>query len=86
MKYTRLKQLEKVNKCKCNKSIGNLKISDVREILYGGKLDKTFKWHRDFEDWKENWIELGGDEYEYGVCIHVRGSLGSYKFGKRGVE
>lgn len=63
MRHTRLKQLEKVNKCKYNKSIGNLKISDVRECLCGWKLDKTFKWHRDFvweiEKYWESYITLG---------------------------
>ncbi|MEC5308058.1 hypothetical protein [Bacillus thuringiensis] len=47
------------------------------------KLDPTFEWHRDFEGWGENWIDFGGNEDEYGVCIHVKGGLGSYKPEKR---
>ncbi|PDY73596.1 hypothetical protein COK08_24890 [Bacillus cereus] len=63
MSHTRLKQLEKVNKCKYNKSIGNLKISDLCESLYGWKLDKTFKWYLDFvweiDKYWESYITVG---------------------------
>ncbi|MES5896949.1 hypothetical protein [Bacillus cereus group sp. RP43] len=71
MRHTRIKQLEKVNKCKYSKNIGNLKISDVRESLYGWRLDKTFKWYRE-SDYGENWIELGGDGYRYGVLLQAK--------------
>ncbi|WP_207391679.1 hypothetical protein [Bacillus wiedmannii] len=63
----------------------NTEIVSVREEFEEfGILDPTFEWHRNFEGWEENWIEYGGNEDEYGVCIHVKGGLGNYKPEKRG--
>ncbi|MED2932815.1 hypothetical protein P4308_11915 [Bacillus wiedmannii] len=61
------------------------RIESVREeFVEFGILDPTFEWHRNFEGWEENWIDFGGNEDEYGICIHVKGGLGSYKPEKRG--
>ncbi|MED1305102.1 hypothetical protein BK704_35085 [[Bacillus thuringiensis] serovar konkukian] len=35
------------------------------------KLDPTFKWHRE-SDYGDNWIELGGDGYRYGVLLQAK--------------
>jgi hypothetical protein len=51
----------------------NYSIETVRKrMIY--TLDSTFKWHRDFEGWKENWIEFGEDETSYGELIKVKGN------------
>ncbi|HFJ9375218.1 TPA: hypothetical protein ACGW7B_005928 [Bacillus nitratireducens] len=53
----------------------NTEIVSVREDLEEiNVLDPTFKWHRDFEGWGENWVEFGGDEYSYGELICVKGN------------
>ncbi|CKG64775.1 Uncharacterised protein [Streptococcus pneumoniae] len=53
------------------------KLAKCYEMKYWNSLedslDPTFKWHRDFEGWRENWIEFGGDECSYGELIKVKG-------------
>lgn len=37
------------------------------------KLDPTFQWHRDFEDFKnDNIVEFGGDECSYGTLFKAK--------------
>ncbi|PEW74033.1 hypothetical protein CN449_15320 [Bacillus thuringiensis] len=46
----------------------------TEEFRLGKEIDPTFKWHRDFEGWGENWVEFGGDEFAYGDLIKVNGN------------
>lgn len=71
MRHTRNRQLNKISSIM--ESFFTLPIEVSKKEIWNDKLDSTFKWHRDFEGWGENWVEFDGDEYSYGELIHVRG-------------
>lgn len=71
MRYTRNRQLRKIDSLMA--SPFTLTIVDSKKHIWNDKIDPTFKWHRDFEGWGENWIEFGGDDYSYGELICVKG-------------
>lgn len=69
MRYTRSKQVEKVNPYM--QGAGNVPITYMHEKKV--EIDKTFKWHRDFEESKnDNVIEFGRDECTYGTCFKAK--------------
>jgi hypothetical protein len=76
MRHTRNRQLEKLG-IDCE-DLNNIRMDDKRNPnmfwFSWHHQDPTFKWHRDFEGWGENWVEFGGDEYSYGELICVKGN------------
>jgi len=77
MRHTRNRQMFKLTKHKFWKETYNLPMWEVRK--WTKELDPTFKWHRDFEGWKENWVEFGGDETSYGELIKAKGKHINFK-------
>lgn len=71
MRHTRNRQQAKVSGKLFYLAYKSQEISKWNQ--YESALDKSFKWHRDFEGWRENWVEFGGDECSYGELIRVKG-------------
>lgn len=72
MRHTRNRQMGKIDSSNW-KGEKNHPIERERKKYLAHKLDQTFKWHRDFEGFKnDNVIEFGGDEYSYGTHFKAK--------------
>lgn len=72
MRCTRNRQLNKAYKTNEFTGDQNFPIKEYINHSSGVFLDPSFKWHRNFEGWGENWIEFGGDETSYGTIIQPK--------------